>query len=63
MGWGRVYGGAEGGSGWKPEFPKPTQPWLCGCRRWYPDKDEPGPPKVNPPYLKNCPDCRERRPY
>lgn len=46
-----VYWGT--GAGWKPEKPKPTEPWTCANGH------------ANPPYAKNCIEkgCYERRPY
>ena len=54
MGWGRVYGGAEGGSGWKPEKPKPTEAWKHDC-----EEQE----LTLPAHFLNCPFCFTRRPY
>lgn len=65
-----VYRGT--GAGWKRENPKPKELWVCDCYGvsvWLDVPDGSGlcaevkQPKVNPPYLKNCPDCWARRPY
>lgn len=46
--------GGTGGGARKPPQEKP-QPWECDCL-------DNGKPRLRPGYLRNCPDCKKKRP-